>query len=220
MEEYRGDLIKSIWFIKTLPFFLIGFTFFLAQTYFSQNFDTENILSLLIFLSLIIGIVLSRKNFRLIFGDNSLHIKQLGKDLSISYDKVLKIFIRQSPIDKFLRIKSIIVQFNIPSEQEKVQIKAFGKSITSVLGLELPGTYGDLLTIPGLSLTRADELKDKFLKYSKKTTSDVVRMGVGYPYYNSLFRAKYFFGIFLVSIAAFILIINAFLYLYLLFKMR
>ncbi len=217
---YKGDLIKPIWFVKTLPIFVLGLVFFLSQIYFSQKFNLENVLFSLMFLVLIIGTFWMRMKFSLTFGDNSLHIKQLGKDLSISYDKISKIFIRQSPIDKLLGVKSIIVQFNLPSEQEKVQIKAFGKSITTTLGLEMPGTYGDLLTIPGLNSTKVDELTNKILTLSKKTTSDVVNMGVGYPYYNSMFRATYFATIFLVSIVVILLIVSAILYLYLQYKLR
>jgi len=193
--EYKGDIIHPIWLIKTLPLFLTLLGLTIYQFFSSPNFNIETIAFLVIFTVPTIFIILKKSKFSLFFEESLLRVNQLTNNVSIPYDKILKIFIRQSPVDRVLGVKSLIIQFDIPQEQEKAEIKAFGHSFTRIPGLELPGTYGNLLTIPGLIPEKAEELALKFQQTNTSRAPEVIRMGIGYPYRNQMFRAGYFFSI-------------------------
>lgn len=196
--------IKFVWYLKTLPVFFIGFVFltFLAVTSNKQNF----VFSVLFFL-LITATILAKQKFTLLFDKDYLKVKQfLKKGIDIPYEKIRAIYIRQSPVDKMLEIKSMIIQFDSPSEQSKTELRAFGGSIKTILHLEIPGTYGNLLTIPGITPQLAEELKDKILNFTRQNPPEVSNMGIGYPYYNQLFRFGYIIGMILLLIVAFLFI--------------
>lgn len=202
----RKNPIRSIWLAQYLIVFSLALIFFLLQLTKAPE-KMDNLLYALFFLLLIILFLFMKAKFSFSFEDEYIEIKQFWGNKKLLYQDIRKIFIRQPPIGKLFDIQSLIIQFDDPVAKEKVQIEAFGKSLMTTV-VDLPGTYGDLFTIPGLSAHDAERIKNSLLAFSKQKP-EVTSLGAGYPYYTRLTTFSYIITLILVIVTILFLITSS-----------
>lgn len=148
----------------------------------------ESILTAVLHISLIISFWLMIKKFYILFDEKELIVKQVFKPIvKIPYNKIIKIFIRQDLIDKISGKYTMIIQFNLTGYAQKATIRAFGVSLRYSIDPHFPGIWGDLLTIPALTLSDIADLKKK-LDVKDSHMPSIQDIGMGYPYYNTATR--------------------------------
>lgn len=182
----------TMWWLGIHMFiFFLGGTFSLWKLLHSSGFRDENLFFFLIFIALFAFFYLIKLRFYLSFLPDALVVNGfLDGQKSIPYGDIIKVFIRQTPSQRFLGRCGLLIQFKNPKGVERITIRAFGHSIQiQNWNNPLPGIWGDLVVVPEMKPDDAEKIKDRIIQRVPNVA--VEYLGTGYPRYSKFSTALY-----------------------------
>lgn len=190
-KQTYSHLLKN-WLFLHIVVFTFSILFFISLILFTKEHIFEYTAVIFLFIILIVWDYCTFNMSWLSFNKNDLFIKDfILQAMHIPYNKILNIYIRQTPINKKFNVCTLIIKFDNPKRVEAVTIRAFGLSRMTISGPDFAGLYGNLYTIPYITRDQAEELANNIIKNATDHPLSIEELETGYPYYDFQYRLSY-----------------------------
>lgn len=178
--------VQNLWILKSVLGSLFTLIFFIPYFIFSsQTNEINENLEINLYIIIIIGFaffhliitILKKINFHYSIGDKFLTLKQgiLSKQQrNIPYEVIQNIFVKQDLFDRIFRLSSLTIENASYDTRHLIT----SKRQLQQQQIEMPGFFGNKVSIPGLTKQSAEILKEIILQKMKENPIEDSQSGL------------------------------------------